>query len=51
MTVNANSIVQHVFQINNRIMINANVSAKNIALVKKVILEILAHVIVRPVSI
>ena len=37
MIVNANSIVQHVIQIKNGIMINVNVSGKSIAHVKTII--------------
>ena len=37
MIVNDNSIVQHVIQIKNEIMINANMSAKSIVSVKMII--------------
>ena len=49
-TVNGNSIVQHAIQINNRIMINANASAKSIVSPQKIIVEILVHVSVRKVK-
>ena len=42
-----NSIVQHVIQIKNDIMINVNASAKSIARAKKIIIGILAHIILR----
>ena len=51
MTVNANAIVQLAIPVKNGIMINANVSAKNIVHAKKIIVEIVAHVVVRTVSI
>ena len=46
MTVNANSIVQHVIQIKNRIIKHVNVNV-NIISVKKLIVGILAYVFVR----
>ena len=45
--VNARSIVQHVIQIKNGIMINVNVNVKIIVRAKKIIVRILAHVFVR----
>ena len=49
--VNINSIGQHVIQFKNGIMINANVSVKSIACVKKVIAGIIANVFVKMVHI
>ena len=46
MTVNANSIVQHVIQIKNRIIKHVNVNV-NIISVKEIIVGILAYVFVR----
>ena len=51
MVLNVNSIVQHVIQIKNGIMRNVNVSVKGTGRVRKVIVGILAHVLVRIVSI
>ena len=51
MIVNANSVVQHVYQIKNEIMIHANANVKSIARAKKSIVGIPAHVFVRMVSI
>ena len=48
---NANSIVQHVIQINNGIIKHVDVNVKTIISVKKIIVGILAHVFVRTVSI
>ena len=48
---NAHSIVKHVIQIKNGIMVNANVSVKSITRVKKIIIEILVHVFLRIVGI
>ena len=42
--VNANSMVQHVIQMKNRIIINVNLSIKSIVHSKKIVLGILAHV-------
>ena len=42
-TVDVNSIVQHVLQIKNGKMANVNMSAKIIAPAKRVIVGILAH--------
>ena len=50
-TVNANSIVQHVIEIKNGILKHANVNVKIIISTKKIITGILAHVFVRIVSI
>ena len=49
--VNANSIVQHVIQIKNRIMKHVNVNVKIIINTKKIVVGILAHVFVRIESI
>ena len=49
--VNANSVVQHVIQIKTGIMINVKASVKSIVRAKNIIVEILAHVFVRIVSI
>ena len=49
--VNANSIVQHVFQVKNGIIKHVNVNVKIITSVKKIIFRILPHVFVRIVSI
>ena len=51
MIANADSVVQNVIQIKNRIMINTNANVKNIVRAKKSIVGILAHVFVRMVSI
>ena len=48
---NVNSIVQHVIQIKNGIIRHVIVNAKIILNVKKIIVEILAHVFVRIASI
>ena len=50
-TVNANSIVQHVFQVKNGIIKHVSMNVKIIANVKKIIVRILPHVFVRIVSI
>ena len=50
-TVNANSIVQHVSQIENGIMKHVNVNLKIVVSAKKIIGGILAHVYVRIASI
>ena len=49
--VNGHSIVQHIIQITNGILINVNVSLKSVISAKKIIAGILAHVFVRIVSI
>ena len=49
--VNGNSIVQHIIQITNGILINVNLSLKSVISAKKIIAGILAHVFVRIVSI
>ena len=49
--VNANSTVQHVIQIKNKIMKHVNVSVKIIIHAKKIIVGILAHVFVKKASI
>ena len=49
--VNGNSIVQHIIQITNGILINLNLSLKSVISAKKIIAGILAHVFVRIVSI
>ena len=49
--INANSIVKHVTQTKNGIMKHVNVSAKNIVHAKKIIAGILAHVLLRIISI
>ena len=51
MTVNPNSIVQHVIQIKNAIIKHVNVSVKFITHAKKIKVGILAHVFVRVTSI
>ena len=51
MIVNANSIVQHIIQIKNEIMINVNVSLKSIVCGKKIITGFLENVFVRRVGI
>ena len=48
---NANSIVQHVIQIKNGIMINVNVSVKSNAHAKKIIVGILTYLFKRIVGI
>ena len=47
MQINANSIVQHVIQIKNGIMINANASVKRIVCSKEIIVGIPVHVFLR----
>ena len=42
MIVNASSVVQHIIQIQNEIMMNANASVKNIAHAKKIMVGILS---------
>ena len=49
--VNANPIIQHVIQIKNGIMKHVNVCVKIIVHAKKIIGGILAHVLVRTISI
>ena len=49
--VNANSIAQHVVQIKNGIIINANANVKSISRAKKIIVGILPHVFVSTVGI
>ena len=49
--VNANLIVQHVIQIRGRIRKHVNVNVKIIVTANRIIVEILAHVFVRTVSI
>ena len=51
MTVNVNSIVQHVIKIKYRKVINVNVSVKSIICAKKIIAGILIHVFVRAAGI
>ena len=51
MIVNTNSIVQHVLQIKNGIMINAIGIVKSISHAEKIIVGILVHVFVRIVDI
>ena len=51
MIVNANSIVQHVIQIKNRIIKHVYVNVKIIIGEKKIIVGILAHLFVRIASI
>ena len=51
MILNENSIVQHVIQIKNGIMINVNVSVKSIMRVRKIVVGILAHVFARVVGV
>ena len=47
MIVNASSIVQHMIQIKNGIIINVYVSVKRIAGAKKIIVGILVHVFMK----
>ena len=47
MIVNASSIVQHVIQSKNKILINVSVSVKSITRAKQIIVGILARVFVR----
>ena len=42
---------KHVFQINGGVIINVDVSVKNVMYVKKIIFEILLHVVVKMESI
>ena len=49
--VNANSVVQHVIQIKNGIIKQVNVNVKIIVSAENIIVEILAYVFVRMVSI
>ena len=49
--LNGNSIVQHIIQITNGILINVNVSLKSVISAKKIMAGILAHVFVTIVSI
>ena len=51
MTVNANLIVQHVFKMKNRVIINVCASVTSIIRAKKIIVGIQAHVFVRIVGI
>ena len=51
MIVKAISIVQHVIQIRNGVMINVSVSVKKIVCTKEIIFGILAHVFLRKVGI
>ena len=51
MTLNANSIVQHVIQIKKGIMKHVNVSGKIIIRAKNIKVGIIAHVFVRMTSI
>ena len=51
MTVNASSIVQLAIQIKNGITVNVNVSVKSIVHEENIIVGILAHVVVKIVSI
>ena len=51
MTVNANSILQHVTQIKSGIIKQVNVDVKFLEYAKNIIVGILAHVLVRIVSI
>ena len=51
MIVNVNSVVQHVIQVKNGITKHANVNARIIISMKKIIVGILAHVHERIVSI
>ena len=48
--VNPNSIVQSIIEIKNGLMTNVNMSAKSIALAKKIIAGILVHVFMSIVS-
>ena len=47
MTRNTNSIVQHVIQTKNGIIVHANASVKGMVRAKQIIVEILAYVFVR----
>ena len=51
MILNANSIVQHIFQMKNEIIKHVNVTVKIIVNAKKIIVGILAHVLAEMVSI
>ena len=51
MTVNANSIVQHVFKMKNGVIINVSASVTSIIRAKRIIVGILAHMFVRIVGI
>ena len=51
LSVNANSIAQHVIQIQNGIIKHVNVNVKIIVSAKKIVVGILAHIFVRIVSI
>ena len=49
--VNINLMLENVIQIKSGITINVNVSVKNITYVKKIIFEILLHVVAKMVNI
>ena len=49
--VNKNSIVRHVIQIKNGIIKHVNMNAKTILSVKKIVVRIVAHAVVRIASI
>ena len=51
MILKENSMVQHVIQIKNKIVKHVNVNIKFIAHAKKIIVQTLAHVFVRIISI
>ena len=51
MTVNANTIVQHVIPIKNGMVINVNVNVKTIVSAKEIVVGILAHALVKTASI
>ena len=48
--VNSNSMVQHIIQLNNRVIKHVDVNVKVLAYTKKSIVGILAHVFVRIAS-
>ena len=51
MNVNVNMMEENVMQIKSEIMINTNMSVKNITCMKKIILRIELHVVVKMVNI
>ena len=51
MVVNANSLVQHVIKIKSQIIKHANVSVKIIVHAKNIIVGIIAHILMKMVSI
>ena len=49
--VNVNFMVENVIQVKSRIMINVDAGVKNIIYVKKIIFEILLHLVAKTVNI